>query len=61
MEELALPKQEQPIQTQPLPNMEHAQVRLLDLPAMCRLGKALDFPAELVHVAGVAKAAFSMP
>jgi hypothetical protein len=34
---------------------------LLDLPGMCRLGKALDFPAELVHMAGVAKAAFSMP
>ena len=26
---------------------------------MCRLGEALDFPADLVHVAEVAKAAFS--
>jgi len=26
---------------------------------MFRLGEALDFPADLVHVAGVAKVAFS--
>ena len=56
MEELALPKQEQPIQIQPSPNMVHAQI---PLPEMFRLGEALDFPADLVHVAGVAKAAFS--
>ncbi len=59
MEELALPKQEQPIQIQPSPNMVHAQVPLPDLPGMFRLGETLDFPADLVHVAGVAKAAFS--
>ncbi len=59
MEELALPKQEQQIQTQPLPNMVHVRIPLPDLPGMFRLGEALDFPADLVHEAGVAKAAFS--
>ncbi len=39
--------------------MEHAQVLLPDLPGMFRLEKVLGFPADLVHVAGVAKAAFS--
>jgi len=58
-EELALPRQEQLIQTQLLPNMVHAQVRLPDLPGMFRLGEALDSPADLMHVAGVAKAAFN--
>jgi hypothetical protein len=57
MEELTLPKQERLIQTQPLPNMVHAQIPLPDLPVMFRLGQALDFPADLVHMAGVAKAA----
>jgi hypothetical protein len=32
---------------------------LPDLPEMFRLGEVLDFPAEVVHVARVAKAAFS--
>ena len=45
-EELALPKQEQLIQTQPLPNMVHAQIPLPDLPRMFRLGEALDFPVS---------------
>jgi len=57
-EELALPKQEQQIQTQPLQNMVHGQIPLPDLPGMFRLGEALVFPAELVHAAGVAKSAF---
>jgi len=39
--------------------MVHAQIPLLDLPEMFRLGEALDFPVDLVHVVGVAKAAFS--
>jgi len=52
MKELALPRQEQLIRTQPLPNMVHAQIPLPDLPEMFRLGEALGFPAELVHVAG---------
>jgi hypothetical protein len=59
MEELALPKQEQLIQTQPLPIMVPAQVPLPDLPGMVRLGEAPDFPADQVRGAGVAKAAFS--
>ena len=59
MEEPALPKREQQIQTQPSPNMVHAQIPLPDLLEMFRLGEALGFPADLVHVAGVAKAAFS--
>jgi hypothetical protein len=58
-EELALPKQEQQIQTQPLPNMVHAQIPLPDLPEMFRPGEAPDFPADLVHMARIAKAAFS--
>jgi hypothetical protein len=58
-EELALPKQKQPMQTQPLPNMVHAPILLPDLLEMFRLGEALDFPADLVHAAGVAKSAFS--
>ena len=59
MKELALPRREQLIQTQPLPNMEHARVPLPDLPGMFRLGEALDFPADLAREAGVVKAAFS--
>jgi hypothetical protein len=59
MKELALPRRERLLQTQPLPNMVHAQIPLPDLPGMFRLGEALDFPADLVHEAGVAKAAFS--
>jgi len=59
MKELALPRREQLIQTQPSPNMVHAQVPLPDLPGMFRLEEALGFPADLVHVVGVAKAAFS--
>ncbi len=58
-EELALPKQEQPMQTQPLPNMARAQIPLPDLLEMSRLGEALDLPADLVHAAGEAKSAFS--
>jgi hypothetical protein len=57
MKELALPRQEQLIQTQPLPSMVHAQTLLPDLPEMFRLGEALDLPVDLVHMAGVAKAA----
>jgi len=60
MEELALPKQEQPIQIQPSPNMVHAQIPLPNRPEMFRLGEALGFPADLVHMAGVAKTAFSV-
>jgi len=56
-EELALPTPEQLIQTQPLPNMVHAQILLPDLPEMFRLGEALDLPVDLVHLAGIAKAA----
>lgn len=59
MEELTLPKQDRLIQTQLLPNMLHTQIPLPDLPVLFRLGEALEFPAELVHVAGVAKTAFS--
>ena len=59
MEELALPKQEQQIRTQPLPNMVHAQILPPDQQEMFRRGEALDFPADLVYAAGVAKAAFS--
>ncbi len=59
MEELALPRPEQLIQTQRLPNMVHAETSLPDLQGTFRLGEALDFPVELVHVAGVAKSPFS--
>jgi hypothetical protein len=59
MEELALLKQEQQIRTQPLPNMVHAQILLPDQQEMFRRGEALDFPADLAHAVGVAKAAFS--
>jgi hypothetical protein len=55
MKDLALPKQEQLIQTLPLPNMVHAQIPLPDLQGTFRLGEALDFPVELGHVAGAAK------
>jgi hypothetical protein len=61
MEELTLPKQDRLIQTQLLPNMLHTQMPRPDLPVLFRLGEALEFPAELVHVAGVAKTAFSAP
>ena len=44
---------------QPLPSMAHTTIPLPDLPAMFRLGEVLDFPAEVVHVARVTKAAFS--
>jgi hypothetical protein len=59
MEELALPKQEQPIQTQPLLSMVHAKILLPDLPEIFRPGEALDLPADLVDVAEVGKAGFS--
>ena len=39
--------------------MEQAQVPIPDLPGMFRLAEALNFPADPVHVTGVAKAAFS--
>jgi hypothetical protein len=58
MEELTLPKPDRLIQTQPLPNTVHAQIPLPDRPEMFRLGEALEFPAELVHLAGVPKSAF---
>jgi hypothetical protein len=61
MEEPTLPKQERLIRTPPLPNMLHAQILPPDLAGMFRLGEALEFPAELAHVAGVAKTAFSAP
>ena len=59
MEELALPKQEQLIRTQPLPNIVHVRTALPDLLGVFRLGEALDFPADLVREAGVVKAAFN--
>jgi hypothetical protein len=59
MEELALPKQEPQIQTQPLPSMAHAKIPLPDLPEIFHLGEAMDSPADLVDVVGVAKAGFS--
>jgi hypothetical protein len=60
MEELPVPRQEQLIQIQPSPNMARAQIPLPDLPEMFHLGEAVDFPAEPVHVARVAKATFSV-
>jgi hypothetical protein len=59
MEEPTLPKRERLIRIPPLPNMLHAQMLLPDLAGMFRLGEAMELPAELVHVAGVAKPAFS--
>jgi hypothetical protein len=59
MEELKLLKQGRLIQTPPLPSMLHAQMLLPDQAGMFRLGEALEFPAELVRAAGVAKPAFS--
>jgi hypothetical protein len=41
-----------------LPSMLHAQMLLPDQAEMFRLGEALEFPAELVRAAGVAKPAF---
>jgi hypothetical protein len=58
MEEPTLPKRERLIRTPPLPNMLHAQMLLPDLAGMFRLGEAMEVPAELVHVAEVAKPAF---
>jgi hypothetical protein len=40
--------------------MARAQIPLPDLPEMFHLGEAVDFPAEPVHVARVAKATFSV-
>jgi hypothetical protein len=59
MKKLALPKRERQIQTQPLPNMAHAQIPLMDLQEMFRLAEAPDFPVDLVGGAGVPKLAFS--
>jgi hypothetical protein len=39
--------------------MLHAQIPLPDLQEMFRLAEALDFPVDLVGVAGVTKLAFS--
>jgi hypothetical protein len=49
------------MQTKPSPNMRHAQMPALPhLPEMYRLEEVPDFPAEeVVHVAGVTKAAFN--
>ncbi len=58
MKELALPRQEQLIQTQPLPNMVHVRIPLPDLPGMFRLGEALDFP---VSASGILKFNLLLP
>jgi hypothetical protein len=39
--------------------MVHAKIPLPDLPEIFHLGEAMDSPADLVDVVGVAKAGFS--
>ena len=49
------------MQTKPSPNMLRARIAPPPkLAEMFRLEEVLDFPAELVHVVGVTKAAFSV-
>jgi hypothetical protein len=57
---LALPKQDLLMQTEPLPNTPHARMPLPpNLLEMFRLEEAMDFPVQEVHVVGPAKAGFS--
>jgi len=49
------------MQTKPSPNMLRTRMPPRQHPQeMFRLEEVLDFPAELVHVVGVTKAAFSV-
>jgi hypothetical protein len=59
MEELALPRQEQLIQNTAFAEYDPRTNTSTGPTGDVRLGEALDFPADLVHVAGVAKVAFS--
>jgi hypothetical protein len=60
MNDLTLPKPDRLMPTKPSPNMLPARMPAPPhLREMLRLEEVLDFPAAVVHVVGVTKAAFN--